>query len=131
MRFLLFLAMFIIMASTESRPHEGFKKSFRYWKITCSSSNKTCSKPFCYIKNTRNDSTYSAGCDFVNKNVTKLYLKFGAFKKGTFGNNVTHRGDGPVLYTKFSYFLWNKNPKNFKKNMLRNFRTFPYQICFF
>lgn len=42
-------------------------KSFRYFKIACASSNISCIDPFCYIKNTRTDSTFSAGCKHLNK----------------------------------------------------------------
>ena len=55
------------------KPREGFKKTFRYFKITCSSSNKTCNKPFCYLKNTRNTSTFSTGCDVIRP-VFKIYV---------------------------------------------------------
>ena len=55
------------------KPREAFKKTFRYFKISCSSTNKTCNKPFCYLKNTRNDSKFSAGCDVIKK-VNKFYV---------------------------------------------------------
>ena len=56
------------------KPREGFEKSYRYFKISCSSSNKTCIKSFCYLKNTRNTSTFSAGCGAISRPVFKVYV---------------------------------------------------------
>lgn len=69
----LFLAILIACLAAYAKPPEGFKKTYRYFKITCSSSNITCVNSFCFLKNSRNDSTYSAGCDII-KNVTKVYV---------------------------------------------------------
>lgn len=57
------LTVAIIFVAALAKPLKEFEKTYRYYKITCSSSNKTCIKPFCYLKNSRNDSTFSVGCD--------------------------------------------------------------------
>lgn len=74
-RVALFVSVCILAFSVGYKPPVGFKKTYRYFKINCSTSNKTCIKPFCYIKNSRNDSTYSAGCE-ITRNVTTAFVGF-------------------------------------------------------
>jgi hypothetical protein len=67
--------LFIVFVVSVAKPREGFKKSYRYFKITCSTSNKTCVNPFCRIKNSRNESTYSAGCDLIKPDVVHINVR--------------------------------------------------------
>lgn len=69
----------VFLACAFAKPREGFQKTYRYFKITCTSSNKTCVNPFCFIKNSRNDSKYSAGCDII-KPINELYVIFWTFR---------------------------------------------------
>lgn len=65
--YFLFTLIFLPTVLSRKNQRKEIVKSFRYFKIACSSSNKSCIDPFCYIKNTRNDSTFSAGCKHLNK----------------------------------------------------------------
>lgn len=70
-----YVFVFIVVFAVGYKAPTGFRKTFRYFKISCSSDSKTCAKPFCYIKNSRNDSTFSAGCDWI-RNIAKPLASF-------------------------------------------------------
>lgn len=74
MKFVLMCLLVCLLDSVDGTLDGERATNTRFSKIECSSSNKTCEKPFCYLKSySRYKTTINFGCVF-NKDLNKVYV---------------------------------------------------------